>query len=152
MTLTTTNVKTLSKAWIPVVIWFTFVFVMSTAGFSDGHTYSVIGSAIHKLFPDLSHHHILIIHKIIRKLAHIFEYFVLGLLLLNAFKNGKQKVWTWKLSFFALLGVLLWAIGDEFHQLFVPVRQASIRDVAIDTTGGALAQVVSAIWYRYIVR
>ena len=150
MPVTIANAKTFTKAWLPVILWFAFVFVMSTAGFSDGNTLSVIGRAIHALFPDLSHHQVLILHKIVRKLAHVFEYFILGLLLVNGFKNGKQKVWTWKISFMALLGVIIWAVGDEFHQSFVPVRQASMRDVAIDTTGGVLAQFVSAIWYRYI--
>jgi VanZ family protein len=47
--------------------------------------------------------------------------------------------WSWRLAGRALLWVMLYAATDEFHQLFVPSREAAVTDVLIDTAGGALA-------------
>lgn len=123
---------------------------MSTANFSQDNTASVIVTVVRNLFPKLTPHQVMIVHKIVRKAAHAFEYFVLGLLLLRALQIRTRRRWSFGLSFLALIGVVLWAIGDEFHQLFVSTRQASVRDVGIDTAGGFLAQIISAFWYRYI--
>jgi VanZ family protein len=152
MAATLGTLKPRIKRWLPVGVWLVFIFLMSTGSFSETNTFSVIQTVVQRLFPVSNPHQIAIMNKIIRKGAHAFEYFILGLLLLRTFQMGTRREWTWRLSFFALLGVLLWAIGDEFHQSFVPTRGASIRDVAIDTTGGLLAQLVAAVWYRYFAR
>ncbi len=87
-----------------------------------------------------------------QKGACFFEYLILGLLLLRAFRDDPRAGWKWRWSFFAMVGVVLWALGDEFHQSFVPTRTASMTDVAIDTLGGALAQFAGAFWHRYLRR
>jgi VanZ family protein len=38
-----------------------------------------------------------------------------------------------------VLLVILYAASDEFHQSFVPSREASVLDVLIDTAGSVLA-------------
>jgi VanZ family protein len=134
--------------WLPVMLWLCFVFFMSTGTFSAENTFSVIGPVLGFLFPRLSPDQIASIHGIIRKSAHVFEYFVLGLLLLRAFRAGSGGGWKWRWSFFALMGVVLYALGDEFHQSFVPTRTASMMDVCIDATGGLLAQCVAIVWHR----
>jgi VanZ family protein len=45
-----------------------------------------------------------------------------------------------------LVFILLYAIGDEFHQSFVPSRTASLGDVTIDVLGG-ICGVVWMYWY-----
>jgi VanZ family protein len=50
-------------------------------------------------------------------------------------------------AFSSLLGVVLYAASDEFHQSFVPERTASLVDVGIDTLGGIIAQGVSVLWH-----
>jgi VanZ family protein len=35
---------------------------------------------------------------------------------------------------------------DEFHQIFVPSRGPSLRDVFIDTMGGMFFQLAIALW------
>lgn len=66
--------------------------------------------------------------------GHLAGYFLLGLLLYRALKRG-DFTWSGKASGYTLLIGFLYALSDEFHQLFVPVRQASLGDVAIDTVG-----------------
>jgi VanZ family protein len=84
-----------------------------------------------------------------RKAAHVVEYFTLGLLLFRAFRGGFTGPRKWRWSLFAVIGVVFWAVGDEWHQSFVSKRMASVVDVGIDTAGGILAQSVSALWHRY---
>lgn len=61
----------------------------------------------------------------LRKIAHVAEYAVLGALLARATARAN-------LAF--ALGTL-YAISDEIHQSFVPGRAGSPLDVAIDAVG-----------------
>lgn len=76
----------------------------------------------------------------VRKSAHAFEYSVLAILLLWAMSchgiKGRKAVT------FSLLIVLFYAMTDEFHQLFVPGRGASIDDVMIDFLGGIVGSIL----------
>ena len=88
----------------------------------------------------------------IRKGAHFFAYFVLGILTYHALlrsnlQNKREKFREkWRNSsrqkgaqFFniciALLISVVYAISDEWHQTFIPGRSGEIRDVLIDTFG-----------------
>lgn len=85
-------------------------------------------------------------HHLIRKSAHLFEYFVFSLLLLRMIRNARPG-WriTWALA--AILIVFGFACLDEFHQSFVPGRDAEFSDALLDTSGGAFAQIVAAAWW-----
>ena len=101
------------------------------------------------LAPKISSQEINLIHGLIRKAAHLIEYFILGLLLVRAFRGDFTESWKWRWSFFAVMVLILWATTDEFHQSFVTTRTASTLDVCIDAAGGMLAQLVCALWHRY---
>jgi VanZ family protein len=62
---------------------------------------------------------------LLRKAAHVVEYAILGLLILRAVGHEATA--------FAL--GLAYAVSDEVHQHFVPRRNSSPRDVAIDALG-----------------
>jgi len=66
----------------------------------------------------------------------------LGLLLFHAVRKVSKGSLTWRRTVLAVIILLLCAISDELHQCFVPVRNASIVDVAIDTLSGVFAQIV----------
>ncbi len=85
----------------------------------------------------------------IRKLAHLTEYFILGLLLFRAFNSDSADLKAWRWVFYSLLAVMLFAAGDEFHQSFVGTRTASIIDVGIDTLGGFLALCTILLWNHF---
>ena len=76
---------------------------------------------------------------IIRKAAHITEYFILYVLFFNVIKDKQSFT---KTLVFSLIGVFLYACTDEFHQLFIPGRAGKFVDVIIDTTGGLVALTV----------
>jgi VanZ family protein len=134
------------KYWLPVILFASFIFLMSTDTFSSEHTFSVVRTIIQFLAPGLSGGEVDLIHAIIRKLAHLVEYLILGFLLFRAFRGPSSAWWSWRWFFLASMGVLLWAASDEFHQSFVATRTASTGDVGIDMVGGLLGQLASALW------
>lgn len=71
---------------------------------------------------------------LMKKSAHISEFFILNLLLFRAFQR--------KLPDYAFLASLLFAFSDETHQLFTPGRGAKLTDVIIDSIG----IVSSSLW------
>ena len=80
-----------------------------------------------------------LLHVVVRKGAHLFEYAILGSLLYLLFKCFKQRehnCWI-----YALFLVLLCATIDEFFQSFVG-RTSSVRDVLIDFSGGIIGMCV----------
>jgi len=101
------------KLWLPVIIWAGLIFCLSS---------------IPHLRTSLKYDFIL------RKIAHITEYFILTFLLYRAFKGSFNMNITQFFIYPATLS-FLYAVSDEFHQSFVPGRSASIRDVLIDTIG-----------------
>jgi len=81
-------------------------------------------------------------------LLHLGGYFVLGLLAVRAFGRGLPPR---EGSGAYLLGpvfALLYAVTDEWHQSFVPGREASWLDLLADGIGASLAAaIVSLRWW-----
>ena len=73
------------------------------------------------------------ISLIIRKLAHMFLYFILFLLAYNVSYQFKFK----RKILISFIFCLLYAISDEIHQLFIFERSGQIIDVIIDTIGAS---------------
>ena len=73
---------------------------------------------------------------LVRKSAHSIAYFVLGCLAVNAFRTHGWRVKT--LCAASIAVVVLYAISDELHQLFVPGRSGELRDVLIDSVAGLI--------------
>ena len=85
----------------------------------------------------------------IRKLAHIFIYLVLAVLVNTTFisyfrKNG------FKCIILTAVICTLYAVSDEIHQYFVPGRGMEIRDVAIDCIGVITGIILVAVMYAVI--
>lgn len=79
----------------------------------------------------------------IRKNAHFFIYLGLGsgLLFCREKKGAKEIVQT-------AIFILLYSIGDEYHQSFIPGREAKLRDIGIDFLGGVSGiMVVKSLFY-----
>lgn len=85
---------------------------------------------------------------IVRKGAHLFEFFVLGLCTLSLALRIKAK--GWKLLSGAFLYVLLIASSDEFIQRFTG-RGAAMFDVVIDFVGATMG-ILSVLVAVYFVR
>jgi len=136
------------KYWLPVFLWIGFIFWMSTSMFSAQNTYLFFESLLRFFVPSISHKEIIVVHIFIRKLAHITEYFISGLLLFRAFREGSDKRREGLWAFSSLLVVVIIAASDELHQSFIPTRTATLVDVGLDILGGFLAQGVSVLMLR----
>ena len=69
---------------------------------------------------------------VLRKFAHIAEYFILTFLIYKALSVGKAKS---NLLLVSFLIALIGAVFDECHQMFVAGREGAIRDVLFDAVG-----------------
>jgi VanZ family protein len=105
------------QTWLPVVVWAGVIFAFSS---------------VPSLSTELG-----IWDTILRKLAHLGEYALLGALLDRALRRPQLVVAV------ALAG--LYAVTDEVHQLFVEGRHGSPLDVGIDTLGALLGVL---LWRR----
>lgn len=69
---------------------------------------------------------------LVKKGGHLLGYGILALCFWYGMHWELQRTWT------ALCLTILYAITDEVHQLFVPGRHASLVDILVFDTGGAL--------------
>jgi VanZ family protein len=121
-------------------MWMGIIFSASSDRMSFRHSSRIIAPLVRWLFPHLSDETIHGVVFGVRKLAHFSEYALLALLLWRALPQSAQpRPPFWRRAGLALLMVALYAASDEFHQMFVPSREASVVDVLLDTTGGACA-------------
>ena len=84
--------------------------------------------------------------------AHAINYGVLSVLLLWALAEGQWRAMTPPLIAGAVVLAVVLGIGDEFHQSFIPGREATVRDVIADAAGASAAAVVAAIVVAFLRR
>jgi VanZ family protein len=138
--------RPLWRRWLPVAIWLAVIFVASTTLFTPEHTSAAIDPILRALFPRAIPREIDRLHLAVRKAGHVVEYAILAILLARAtLAVTPIRPW-WFVVSLSLLALV--AASDEFHQLFVPGREGSIKDVLLDIAGGAAALVPIAIWRR----
>ena len=134
-------------SWILIALWCGVIFFMSSRNGSDSSAMSMFTvHALERLITVLFGSLIFPVPEhLVRKAAHIFEYLVLGILLLSGFFSEKKPR---KSTIYALLAGALYAASDETHQIFIPGRTASPIDVGIDTFGVLAGIAVSYTWLR----
>lgn len=84
------------------------------------------------------------LNLIVRKIAHAFEFFLLGIVLCFTFRYF--KIDDNNLLIYTLFTVLFVAVIDEFFKIFIQNRTSSVVDVLIDFGGGILANTLFFIF------
>jgi VanZ family protein len=87
--------------------------------------------------------------------SHVFIYGVLAVLAWRVLVYRAASLPAWLVArprVTAALFAILYGIGDELHQSFVPGRTASVWDVLADAVGAALAMLLIGYWQRRIAR
>lgn len=84
----------------------------------------------------------------VRKSAHFFSYFILGILITMLLKDYYNITIT--TFIYALIFCFIYACTDEIHQLFVPGRAGQFLDVLIDTTGAIISISLYHILHKMI--
>ncbi len=118
------------KKWSNLLIWMMVIFLLSNQPHSGTTTYGII----EKILPiGLESSVVDTINFLVRKCAHFTEYFILSYLiysLLGEYFKVKRDI-----VIKSILFCFLYALIDEFHQLFVPGRSGVFRDCIIDMFG-----------------
>jgi len=132
-----------------LIAWILINFILSTDIGSPAHSeyfaktlYACLGPLAK--FSSFEHFHLFL-----RKLAHITEYGILMLLVVNTLSVPvfKIKLSALKTRYALALSICTClAFSDEFHQSFVPSRTASLTDVAIDITGSLLGLIIFRLY------
>src|SRR3974390_582030 len=127
------------KYWLPAIAIAILISSFSTHYFSDEQTERVILPVLRWLLPFANHRTLYLLHVAIRKLAHITEFGVFSIFVFHGVR-GERCGWKLQWALLTLLIAVCYAGLDEWHQSFVPLREARVRDVMIDTGGAILAQ------------
>ena len=89
---------------------------------------------------------------VIRKLAHMFIYAVLAVLSSCALLARRHTEKPKNKLLQSLIFCILYAVTDEFHQLFVPGRAGMIRDVFIDSSGAIIGLLFVFTTYTAVLK
>jgi len=101
-------------AWAFVLFWLAFIFFLSSQPAKDSNA----------------------LNSRLREYAHASVFFVLALLVSNAF--GRSGAKGFRAFLYSFLFCAVYACSDEFHQLFVPGRAMQLIDFTLDCTGTLL--------------
>lgn len=139
------------RDWLPPLLWAGLVLTASSDLFSASHTSLVIGPLLRWLFPGWNEAQIMHAHFLIRKMAHVTEYGILGLLMFRPLAlraRASLAIPFWRTAVAAVTLCALVATVDEVHQAFVPSRTGSPRDVMLDTFGATLFLTLYGMWQK----
>lgn len=118
----TSRLLRLAWRWLPLIVWLFLIFLVSDRPKAE--------------IPDYGAWDLLV-----KKSSHFVAYGIVALLARRALHESPLA------TPLALLLTFLYAVGDEYHQTFVPGRHGNWIDVLIDTAGGVTA-LAAAWWLR----
>ncbi len=120
MNVTSRSAQLWLSAFLPPILWAGVIFVLSSQ----------------QVLPGLEE---IGLDFILKKIAHMFVYFLFYILLFRAFNlttHFKKQSMHWSIP---LLICLIYAISDEIHQSLVPGRYPTVRDIGYDMLGASVA-------------
>lgn len=135
--------KELIISWMLLVIWMIFIFIMSSFnGNISSNQSGSIADLIYNLFNISDTEKVSLI---VRKCAHVSEFFILGILVINLVSKYNVK----HIYFISFIVCVLYASSDEFHQLFVPGRSGQVTDIFIDMIGTIFSLLVMYLFNKF---
>jgi len=141
------------KAWIAAILWLIVIAIESTTWLSAHNTSRILYPLLHYLF-GLDHLRFDHWHFYIRKTGHVFGYGLLSFLLFRAWRETLPSMsaakWTLRWAIVAVLGTILVASLDEWHQSFIPTRTGTPQDVLLDTCAGVGVQILVWCWQFFL--
>ena len=141
-----------------MVVWLGIIRLESTEFASAGNTFGLLYRVFTLIFGRVDPRVPLVLNEVLRKSGHFIGYAILSLLVFLALKRTHrdrlkpvlQRTWgtffrdTWQFHWaaIAVLLTLMTAALDEIHQTFLPSRTGRWQDVAIDTSGAIMMQLL----------
>jgi VanZ family protein len=121
--------------WLPIAVWMLVIIGLSSQSNLPSRTDPATGERIGTTYS-------------LAKAWHVFEYSVLGLLMFRALHSSGGGLGL-RRSHAAILSIaacFTFAGLDELRQSFVPKREASIFDVALDALAASVAVFGRTLW------
>ena len=133
------------------LLWMAVIFILSQqpASVSSGQS-GVFVEQLRHIAPSVDQQ---LLTFLVRKGAHIFAYFVLGILTFNAL--WRVDLSKFKFNYLVGLSIIvcaLYAASDEFHQLFINGRSGEIRDIIIDSCAATVGVFIISIFCKNIAK
>lgn len=134
-----------------VVLWACVIFVFSNtpAETSDNQSKGIVFMISQCLNIELSDDTVDTLNVLLRKCAHATVYLVLAIITATAIIQLNKKPER-RAYILAVIFCFIYAITDEYHQLFVNGRSGEFRDVLIDTSGAIIG--VICVWIFLKIR
>ena len=144
----TRSQKEVLKAWIAAILWLIVIAIESSTYLSSHNTSKILYPLLHFFFG--------VDHVRLRDLALLDpqdrtrawlrppQHPALPRLERNLARPAHQR-WTFRWTYIAILGTLLVASLDEWHQSLLASRTGRWQDVVLDTSAGIVAQVLVAL-------
>lgn len=129
-----------------VLIWMAFIFMMSTNIGSNENTIGLFEKILYMFPLKIDDNLFQLLHFIFRKGAHIFEYFILGILLISLLKEYRLK--RNKIILITIEIAFIFACFDEVHQCFVLSRSGNVFDIGYDFVGAFFSSFLYYILYK----
>jgi len=118
------NAGRLFNYWLPVIVWMALIFIVSDQ-------------------PQLPRYRSGLMDLLLKKLGHVTEYAVLAVLVQRALAQAESYS---SVPVLPCLLSIVYALSDEYHQLFVPGRNGNLWDVGVDTLGAVTGLALYARW------
>lgn len=126
-----------------LILWMIFIFYMSSFKAVESDTQS--GFIVNIISNIFNINNIDLITLIVRKSAHMIEYLILGILMLNCLKDYSIK----NVLLVSIMLCILYSTCDEIHQLFIDGRSGEILDILIDSIGIVIGNL---IYKKFVIK
>lgn len=137
--------RELLKVWIAAILWLIVIAIESTTYLSGQNTSRILYPIFHFLF-GMDRAHFQPWNHLLRKTGHVIGYGLLSFFLFRAWRETlpalQLRKWALRWSTLAVLGTLIVASLDEWHQTYLPSRTGRWQDVVLDTSAGIATQLL----------
>jgi VanZ family protein len=128
--------------WLTTLGWAALIFYLSSGTFGGAFTAWLLQQVLNLLQVTVSAQTFASLHFLIRKLAHVTEYAMYGMLLYGSLGGGRDFTWKARRAVWCVAIAAAYSLTDELHQSLVPGREASLTDCGIDVAGATLAMLL----------
>lgn len=133
-----------------LVLWMLFIFYLShqpgsiSSVGSEGILTSIVTFVLNVFNLDTNNINSVVefIHIPARELMHLFEYLILGILVINVLNMYEID----KIVVISIMLCFIYSVSDEVHQAFVAGRTFQYLDILMDNIGS----IVGILFYKYI--
>jgi VanZ family protein len=150
--------QSLVHNWWPVAVWLAVIRLESTDYASSANTFSLLYRIAVAVLGPINPTILLTLNSVARKSGHFIGYAILSWLVFLALKYTHhdrlkpvlqrrwgaffRDIWQFDWATIAVLFTLITASLDEIHQSSIASRTGTWQDVALDTAGALLMQVL----------